>query len=57
MNKTLILIGATLGSIAGAYMPALWGDTNMFGVASILLGMVGGIAGIWLGVVISKRVG
>lgn len=57
MNKTLILIGATVGGLAGAYVPALWGDTNVFGGASILWSTIGGLLGIWLGVFVSKRVG
>lgn len=57
MNKSLILFLATIGGIAGAYVPALWGDVDMFSGWSILLSTLGGIAGIWLGVVISKRIG
>jgi hypothetical protein len=57
MNKSFILFCATIGGIAGAYIPALWGDTDMFSGWSILLSTLGGIAGIWLGVIISKRIG
>lgn len=55
--KVLIFIFMTIGGIAGAYLPALWGDTDIFSVASILFGMVGGLVGIWLAVIVSKRVG
>ena len=55
--KTLILVFTTIGGIAGAYVPALWGDTDIFSVASILFGMIGGLVGIWLAVVVAKRVG
>lgn len=48
---------ATVGGIAGAYVPVLWGDSDMFGGWSILLSTVGGLVGIWLGVVVSKRLG
>lgn len=57
MNKSIILFFATIGGIAGAYVPVLWGDTDMFSGASILLSTIGGIAGIWLGVIVSKRIG
>jgi hypothetical protein len=57
MNKSLILFFATIGGLAGAYVPVLWGDADMFSGWSILLSTIGGIAGIWLGVVISKRIG
>lgn len=45
-DKKLIWIGATIGSIAGAYIPALWGDTNLISIPSFLLGSIGAIAGI-----------
>jgi len=55
MYKLLILIGATLGGIAGAYVPALWGDTDMFSGWSILCSTLGGLVGIWLGYKLAKR--
>lgn len=57
MNKTVILICASLGGIVGAYVPYVFGDHDLMGGWSILMSFVGGIAGIWLGVVISKRMG
>jgi len=57
MNKTVLMILATIGMTAGAFVPALWGDHDMFGVASLLLSMIGGFVGIWLGVVVSKKLG
>lgn len=38
------IVGGTVGSLA----PALWGGSEL-GLASILLGVVGGVAGVWLG--------
>lgn len=57
MNKKLILFFATVFGLVGAYVPMLWGDTNMLGGWSILMSVIGGFFGIWLGVVVSKRYG
>lgn len=57
MNKKVIMFGAVVGGLVGAYVPALFGDDNMLGGWSILMSFVGGIVGIWLGVVISRRIG
>ena len=53
--KQFILIFATVFSIAGAYVPVLFGDNDMLSGWSILGGFVGGLFGIWLGVVVAKR--
>ena len=55
MYKLLIGLGAFIGGIAGAYIPALWGDNDMFGIMSILLGTVGAVVGIFLGYALAKR--
>lgn len=55
INKRITMVGAIGGMILGAYAPQLWGDDGLFGLASILLTMMGGFAGIWLAVVIGKR--
>lgn len=55
--KQLILVFATVFSIAGAYIPALFGENDFFSGWSILGGLIGGIFGIWVGVVVSKRWG
>lgn len=57
MNKKLILLFATIFGIAGAYVPVLFGDTDMLSGWSILGGLIGGLFGIWLGVAVSKRWG
>jgi hypothetical protein len=57
MNKAVILISATILSIGGAYIPFLWGDTDLFSGWSILLGTVTGLIGIWLGIWISRQIG
>lgn len=57
MNKKTILLFATIFGIAGAYVPVLFGDTDMLSGWSILGGLIGGLFGIWLGVAVSKRWG
>jgi hypothetical protein len=57
MNKRIILIFATVFGLVGSYVPVLFGDTDFFSAWSILGSLVGGIFGIWLGVVVSKRLG
>ena len=57
MNKLLITIGAAIGGIIGAYIPFLWGDTDIFSGWSILLATVGGIVGIWVGFKLAQRIG
>jgi hypothetical protein len=46
MNSKLIWLGMGLGSVAGSYIPALWGvDTISF--SSLIFGFIGGVLGIW----------
>lgn len=56
MNKKIIYFCAVIGMTLGSLAPALWGG-SLLGLMSVLLGMVGGIVGIWLGVGVSKRLG
>jgi len=53
--KLMITVFVFIFSIAFAYIPALWGDNNIFSGWSILLGGVGGILGVYVGVVVAKR--
>jgi hypothetical protein len=57
MNKQVLVAGAMIGMTGGAFLPMLWGDKDMFGLASILCSMIGGFVGIWLGIVISRQFG
>jgi uncharacterized membrane protein YsdA (DUF1294 family) len=57
MNKKLLLLFAAVFGLIGAYVPALWGDSDPLSGWSILLGLIGGLFGIWLGAQISKRYG
>ncbi len=56
VNKLLIGIGAFFGSLLGSYLPVLWGG-SLLGLAAVLLGTVGGIAGIIMGYRLSKYLG
>jgi hypothetical protein len=47
-RKRLIWIFMGVGSAVGSYLPLIWGS-SAFSFSSIILGAVGGIAGIWLG--------
>ncbi|MEP7205143.1 MAG: hypothetical protein ABI716_03040 [Candidatus Saccharibacteria bacterium] len=55
MNKTVLLFFASVFGILGSYIPFLFGDHDLFGGWSILMGTVGGLFGIWLGVWTAKR--
>ncbi len=55
MYKLLVLTGATIGGIAGAYVPVLFGDNDLLSGWSILGSTVGGLVGIWLGYLLAKR--
>ncbi len=55
MNKTVLLLFASVFGILGGYIPFLFGDHDLLGGWSILMGMVGGLFGIWVGVWVSKR--
>jgi hypothetical protein len=57
MNKKLLLLLATIGGIVGGYVPVLFGDNELLDGWSILAGMIGGLFGIWVGVILSKRYG
>lgn len=54
MTKTFIMTGLFLGSIAGGYIPLLWGG-SVFSISSIVLSGVGALVGIWLGFKVAQR--
>lgn len=53
--KIVILVSAGLFGTAGAFIPYLWGDTDLFSGMSILCSTLGGILGVWVGYKIGKR--
>jgi len=52
-SKSLIMIGLVVGSIVGSYVPALWG-AGWLSIASVLIGGIGGLLGIWAGYKVSR---
>lgn len=44
-SKAIYYLAAFIGSIIGAYIPALWG-AGLFSFSSVLFSALGGIAGI-----------
>jgi len=46
-RKKLIMLGMMVGSIAGGYLPALFGLDDF--MVSLLGSFIGGIIGIWIG--------
>lgn len=55
-KKIIILFAAVLGAI-GSYVPTLLGDDDMLSGWGIIGGLIGGLAGIWLGVKAQQRFG
>jgi hypothetical protein len=48
MDKRVTWMCVGFGSIAGSLLPELWGGSAMGGM-SLLFGLIGAIAGIWVG--------
>jgi hypothetical protein len=46
--RSVIGIGATVGTILGGYLPELWGASS-FSLTSLFFGAVGGVTGVLLG--------
>ena len=47
MDRRIVWIFVGVGSTVGGLLPEAWGG-SAFGVASLALGCLGGIAGLWL---------
>jgi uncharacterized membrane protein len=56
MTKLLIGVGSFGGTVAGSYLPSIWGEDS-FSVAGIFFGIIGGVVGILLGYQLAKRLG
>ncbi|OIP91092.1 MAG: hypothetical protein CO013_10855 [Syntrophobacterales bacterium CG_4_8_14_3_um_filter_58_8] len=46
-RKKLIMLGMAAGSLAGGYLPALFGFDDL--MVSLLGSFIGGIIGVWIG--------
>jgi hypothetical protein len=57
MNKNIILFFTVVFELVGNFAPMLFGNNDIFSGWSILGGLIGGLFGVWVGVVVSKRVG
>lgn len=53
-SKRSVMAGAIIGMTIGGAVPILWGGSPLDGW-SILGGMIGGFAGIWVVLWLSKR--
>jgi hypothetical protein len=53
MGKSVIGLCAAFGTFVGGYVPVLWGASS-FSLMSLVFGVAGGAAGIWLGLRISE---
>lgn len=49
MDRRVIWIFVGVGMTVGGFLPELWGGSAL-GVASLGLGCLGGVAGLWLAV-------
>jgi uncharacterized membrane protein YeaQ/YmgE (transglycosylase-associated protein family) len=47
-GRSVIGFGGFVGMTVGGFVPELWGASS-FGLSSFLFGIVGAVAGIWLG--------
>ncbi len=55
-SKTIVLIGMTIGSLVGGYIPMLWG-AGVLSMASLIGNTLGGIVGIYLGWQVASNIG
>lgn len=49
MGRSVIGFCAMLGGTVGGFVPEIWGASS-FSLASLVFGVLGGIAGVWFGV-------
>jgi hypothetical protein len=47
MDKRVVWICVGVGSTVGGLLPEVWGG-SAFGLASLMFGCLGGVAGVWL---------
>lgn len=52
-SRRVIWLCVTMGMVLGGALPSLWGGSQL-GLASLFLGTLGGLAGVWAGVSLSS---
>ena len=55
-SKTVIYIFLTIGSIAGGWVPTLWG-AGALSLQGLVGSIVGGALGIWIGFKLGQAIG
>jgi len=53
MGRPVISLCAVFGTIAGGFVPAIWGDSGI-SLAGVFFAGLGGVLGVWLGVRLSE---
>ena len=48
MERRVIWLFVGFGTIVGGFLPEVWGGSAL-GLASLVFGTLGGVAGLWLG--------
>lgn len=54
MNKSIIMLLMVIFGAAGEFFPYLFGEKDLFSLWCIAGSVVGGLFGVWIGVVISR---
>ena len=49
MDRRVVWLFVGFGMVVGGFLPAVWGGSAL-GLASLVFGTMGGVAGLWLGV-------
>jgi hypothetical protein len=47
MDKRIVWLFVGIGMVVGGFVPVVWGGSAL-GVASLVFGSIGGVAGLWL---------
>ena len=53
MDKRVLWLCVLVGSTVGGFAPEAWGGSSL-GAASVLLGVLGGLAGVWVAARLSE---
>lgn len=47
MERSIVWLFVGVGMVVGGFVPVVWGGSAL-GLASLVLGSLGGVAGLWL---------